>query len=107
MSAPATKSALSREKTITITLDASGTPVVSEDPIRLKKPKNEEVTWECTSPFTVFFDRETPFYEAMYDQDFPCSGLARRNVKEDKDKIYKYTVTVAGKSLDPGVIIDK
>jgi hypothetical protein len=50
----------------------------------------------------VEFGTDSPFYETQFTKDFPCSGLVRREVAPDDFRLYKYTVRVGKRILDPG-----
>jgi hypothetical protein len=100
----------SREVIVTIGLKADKI-TVDEDYFKVSKSLNEEVKWVCAQDhkhgedgpcFTVDFEKNgSPFYESQFSSDAPFSGLARRNVLAGP-KIYKYTVRVGKKTLDPG-----
>src|SRR5713226_8283226 len=101
---------LGREVFVHIVVDNAGAITVDPDTFWVSKEKNEEVVWHCTSTdprdprphFKVDFDKNgTPFHDSDFGKDSPCSGLVRRDVNHGP-KIYKYTVRVGDKSLDPG-----
>jgi hypothetical protein len=94
---------------VTITLDRQGVISVSPDPFVLHKHQDQVVMWTCTPKqhFTVEFEKDSPFYESQFSSDHPCSGLARRSLVTDKRRIYKYSVRVGNKVLDPGGGVDK
>jgi len=94
---------------VSITIDKGGEIRVSPDPFLLHKLRDQVVTWECTPKrhFTVEFEKDSPFYESQFSSDQPCSGLARRSLVTDRERIYKYTVRIGDKVLDPGGAVDK
>jgi hypothetical protein len=101
---------ISREVFVHIIVDQTGQITVDRDPFWVSKGKDEEVVWHCTSTdpkdphpnFTVDFDKNgSPFNESHFSSDWPCSGLVKRNVQPDRDRLYHYTVRVGTNSLDP------
>jgi hypothetical protein len=100
----------SREVIVKIGL-AGDEIALDKDYFEVSKSLNEEVKWvcaqdhkhgECGPCFTVDFEKNgSPFYESQFSSDAPFSGLARRSVLPGP-KIYKYTVRVGNKTLDPG-----
>jgi hypothetical protein len=109
----ATPAASPREIQVFISLK-KGTITVSPDPFIVHKHEDQDIRWICTSDedpkegkFAVEFDNEGPFYQSQFSQDYPCSGLVRRNLVPDKTRIYKYTVRVGAHKLDPGGGVDK
>jgi len=97
-----------RIKKVVITLDKNGQPQVDaeSETIVLNRQKNEEVLWISTESFRIDFNGDSPFDEDQFDHTHGNSGLIRRSVISSKDKIYKYTIDINGKILDPGIIID-
>lgn len=89
---------------VTVTVDKHGEISVSPDPFILHKHSDQVVRWTCTPKkfFSVEFENGSPFYEAQFSSDHPCSGIARRNLITDRGRIYKYSVRVGNKTLDPG-----
>ena len=78
---------------------------VKPDPFIIHKHRDEVVKWRCNNnggEFMVEFGGDSPFYESQFTKDFPCSGLVRREVAPDDYRLYKYTVRVGNKILDPG-----
>ena len=94
---------------VTIAVDSQGEISVSPDPFVPHKHQDQVVRWSCTPKkhFTVEFEKDSPFYESQFSSDHPCSGIARRSLVTDKRRIYKYTVRVGNKVLDPGGGVDK
>jgi hypothetical protein len=100
-----------REVVVKVGLNGKGDVEVSLDYFSVSKIGNQEVRWECAqnhdhtkcSPcFSVEFENnDSPFYEFQFSSDAPVSGLVRRSVLASS-KVYKYTVRVGDKSLDPG-----
>jgi len=103
MAAPA-RATSSREKEVTITVDATGIKV-DPDRFHVSKRDNEEVVWRSNVAFTVDFE-ESPFTETQFNDQYPFSGLVRRSVQHSTIKHYKYTVTAGGYSLDPDGQVD-
>jgi hypothetical protein len=78
---------------------------VNPDPFFIHKHADQVVRWRCTAghgEFMVEFGEDSPFYEKQFTKDFPCSGLAKREITPDDHRIYKYTVRVGEHTLDPG-----
>lgn len=83
---------------------------VTPDPFHVHKHLDQEVKWICSEgdgEFLVEFGTDNPFYEIQFSKDAPVSGLPRRSVLADKHRVYKYTVRVGDKVLDPGGVIKK
>ncbi len=100
-----------QRKTVTIHVNRNG-EVQSTEPeyFEISKSNQEEIVWQVSDPkayFTVEFERESPFYESQFNNDFPASGLVRRSVLADPQKRYKYTVRAGGAVLDPGGVVTK
>jgi hypothetical protein len=76
------------------------TITVKPDPFWVRVSNLEEAMWLCMQPhkhghnecFTVHFPEESPFSERAFANHGVRSGLAV--VQPDKNKLYKYTVTV-------------
>lgn len=84
---------------------------VFPDEFRVSKKNLQEVRWVCLpeKDFSVDFKPSTgsPFYETHFDQDNPCSGLPDRKVQAVGDqKVYKYSVTVGNRTIDPQGVVD-
>lgn len=81
----------------------NGTISVSPPTFWVSKLKDGVVKWDCAPdlPFTVEFGSDCPFYENQFSKDWPCSGLARRNLMTSDSRTYKYTVRVGDQVLDP------
>jgi hypothetical protein len=92
-----------REALVTIRVDANGDIKVTPDRFIIHKSNHEMVTWACepAQDFRIEFGDDSPFYESEFDQDHPCSGLARRDVLPSKSRTYKYSVWVGETYLDP------
>jgi hypothetical protein len=73
-------------------------------PFWLSKCADEEVRWVSVDnlDFLVDFEDDSPFYESQFNQDSPVSGLVRRDILPNEQRLYKYTVWVGNKRLDPG-----
>lgn len=82
---------------------------VKPDPFELRKHLDQEVRWTCTAgdgEFLVEFS-DSPFYEFQFSKDAPVSGLAKRTILADDNKLYEYTVRVGQLFRDPGGVIKK
>jgi hypothetical protein len=97
-----------RIKKVVITLDKHGKPQVNKEHevVVLNRLNNEEILWISTEPFRIDFMEGSPFYEDQFDSTNAYSGLVRRSVLKSNDRIYKYTIDIKGKILDPGIKID-
>ena len=101
----------SREVVVEVWLNDEGNIEVDPEYFSVSKKGNQEVRWECVQEhghsmdgpcFSVEFENnDSPFYEFQFSSDVPVSGLVRRSVLAS-DKVYKYTVRIGDKSLDPG-----
>ena len=94
-----------REVTVEIRFDGEIHVDAPNDPFWVSKKDNEEVRWILKGgdgKFLVDFGHDSPFYESQFSQDSPVSGLVRRDVLPNSGRLYKYTVWVGGKKLDPG-----
>ncbi len=94
-----------RVKVIEITVDSKGNPKIADENkiLQLSRPHNEEVRWVSDLPFRIDFESGSPFYEDQFDHKYMQSGLVRRDVLPSEHRIYKYTIDVNGKKLDPGI----
>ena len=96
---------------VTIAVDKKGEIIsVSPDPFIVRKLKDQMVRWICSKPkqkFSIEFENGSPFHDSQFSKDYPCSGLVRRGVVTDRKRIYKYSVRVGNKVLDPGGGVDK
>lgn len=101
------------EVAVVIELDPNGNIVVHPDPFWVHKSEDEEVKWFCSlehkhgdanNPcFTVDFKGNSPFEcTTLFKGHHAHSGCARTSVQPDPNKLYKYSVTVGDKTLDPG-----
>ncbi len=74
-------------------------------PNRAKVPKSSQAVWSCKpkKPFVVVFDGKAPFKGRAFFPGHSKSG--KPTVKPSRKKVYKYSVYVGSKSLDPGVIV--
>lgn len=98
-----------QEVLVKIKVDRQGQISVLPKQFKLHKHRDQYVRWICNSrePFMVEFENGSPFYEAQFSTDHPCSGFARREVLPAKFRPYKYTVRVGDKLLDPQGQIEK
>lgn len=96
-----------RVKEIKITVDSEGKPKVAKEHeiVDLSTKGNEEVLWVSSSRFRIDFESGSPFYEDQFDSEHARSGLIRRDVLPSETRIYKYTIDVKGKKLDPGITV--
>ena len=97
-------------KKVVVTVIPAVGITVSPDPFRISKTNREEVEWvgapNPAASFVVCFD-ETPFNaHDFHSGPHARSGRVRDDVKPNSQKVYKYTVTANGYTLDPGGIID-
>jgi hypothetical protein len=97
-----------QRQSVLITIQ-NGQIKVDPEQFKISKSNQEEVLWEASDPNLVFaIDfKESPFYEKHFDNQYFASGLVRRNVPGDPKKVYKYTVTAGGLTLDPTGVITK
>ncbi len=107
-------SPIPREVQVYINVDPVAKKITSVTPERfwISKQQHQEVRWICTpaQPFKIEFNKKngTPFYESRFSHDYPCSGLAHRNLNPDPGKPYEYTVTVDGcPPYDPDGVVDR
>jgi hypothetical protein len=110
MNAPVT-ALKGRDVVVEVGLNERGEIELSTDYFSVSKSGNEEVRWVCIQNhdhtkycpcFSVEFENnDSPFYEFQFSSDAPVSGLVRRSVLPS-DRVYKYTVRIGDKSLDPG-----
>ena len=99
-------------KTVRILIRGSDIDVVPrcED---LQCGTHEQIEWRVCPPdldFTVRFDKEagSPFEGKVFNNQKNISGPLNVELGIDEDdRFYPYTLTVAGQTIDPGVIIWK
>ncbi len=95
---------------VKISLDHNGVITCAPDEFVVSKGQKSNVcvVWDCDQPFSVDFGSKenSPFYESHFTDSQTCSGLVRRGVPASKEKVYKYTVRVGGRKLDPGGRVD-
>lgn len=106
----ATPSLVHYAKFTIVTIDPRREQIADPEPFRISKSSNEQVQWVAVDPevyFTVEFEGESPFYESQFSTEAPYSGLVRRDVLGDPNKVYKYTIRTAGRTEDPGGVIDR
>ena len=75
----------------------------------ISKSLNQQVKWvaaDGTTPFTIEFKKDSPFYEKQFSNDFPYSGIIRRNVLGDPNRKYEYSVSIGSQTRDPGGVIN-
>ncbi|HKR63912.1 MAG TPA: hypothetical protein VJZ00_09280 [Thermoanaerobaculia bacterium] len=88
------------DKEVTITLDGSGMPVPSIDPIPVKKNK-QKIRWCATFPFTIDITGYTG--SIHYGTG---SGSCANSAKTDNftvEQQYKYSITANNKTNDPDI----
>ena len=101
---------LAQRQTVTIRVGPNGEITAHPDPFTISKGNQEEVIWRIEGPeqdFTVEFEGESPFYEGLFTHKFSASGLTRRKVEPDPEKVYKYTIKIGPVGCDPGGIITR
>lgn len=101
------------KKPIAIYIGVKGRDVTASlDPFWVSKSNKDEVQWFCTQShnthgqgcFTIRFDgpNGSPFETDTFLGHGACSKPVRNDVQPDKEKLYKYTVTIPGYDpLDP------
>lgn len=97
-----------RARMVTVTIDPTFEYKFDPNPFHISKDFGDQVRWATRDPnasFEVDFE-DSPFERAHFDNSHNCSGPLRKEVQGDKTHVYKYTVKVNGKTLDPGGIID-
>ncbi|HEV1994145.1 MAG TPA: hypothetical protein VGR03_07435 [Candidatus Acidoferrum sp.] len=105
---PAKGTPQQKDKQVTITVAANQKDViVAPDPVRLNKFAKHTATWVCTQglPFEVEFE-ETPFQGSTFNHDTAKNLIPRDDVINNAQHTYKYSVSVAGITKDPGLIVD-
>lgn len=83
---------------------------VEPEIFHLRKELDQEVRWVRTDgdgEFLIEFGQDSPFYEFQFSRYAPVSGLVRRPILADANRVYKYSVRIGNKVLDPGGIIRK
>jgi hypothetical protein len=115
-----------KDVVVMIGLDPTGNITVSPETFWVSKEKESKVNvmWVCTLEhehgaegipcFTVDFNKNekmldpklhrhgTPFSNWHFAGHGAPSGRVRRDVEPDSDKVYKYSVSMHGRSIDPG-----
>lgn len=78
-------------------------PFVDMEPVYIGV--NDEIQWQAASgaDFAVDFNAPGPFKGKSFNKANPRSG--KPNVNGNPHKTYKYSVTVNGVKIDPGVIV--
>lgn len=92
-------------KVVEITVDSKGNPKIADGNklVQLSSLDYDEVRWKSDLQFRIDFENGSPFYEDQFDHKHVQSGLVRRDVLPSEHRIYKYTIDVNGKKLDPGI----
>jgi len=103
--------ALSQRQTVIIHVNARG-EITGTEPktFEISKEHQQEVIWKIEPhhhAFTVEFEGEGPFYESKFDNVNSASGLVRRRVHANAEKVYKYKIRVGTSSHDPGGIVTR
>ncbi len=96
---------------VVIELDPRGEIIVRPDPFWIHLSEDEEVEWFCSIPhdhnvpnkpcFTVEFKGNSPFHMYRFEGHRSRSGCALNSVQPHPKKLYKYTVTVGDKTVEP------
>ena len=90
------------DKVVRVTLDSSGLPVPSVNPVRAKKD-NQKIKWCADFDFrieVVGYTQLTPGTNGS-DCRFTVTSGAFSEIKE-----YKYSIIANGKVNDPEIVID-
>ena len=88
------------DKEVTITLNGSGLPVPSVDPVPVKKD-NQKVRWCADFPFTIRFDAGAGTFTSSPNGS-GCANRAQSGTFGEIKK-YKYTIIANGRENDPEV----
>ena len=96
---------------VVVELDPKGEIVVRPDPFWIHLSEDEEVQWFCSIPhnhdvpnkpcFTVEFKGNSPFHTSRFEGHRAHSGCALNSVQPHPKRLYKYSVTVSSKTIDP------
>jgi hypothetical protein len=102
-----------KDVVVKILLDDAGQIKAVPDPFWVSEGKDEKVMWVCTKEnhqhgtadnpcFTVDFNTKdgSPFHGWHFSGHGASSGLAIKG--GPYHKVYKYTISMSGKSCDPG-----
>lgn len=88
------------DKLVTITLNGSGLPIPSLDPVPVKKD-NQKVRWCAEFPFEIRFDEGFGTYPSSPGGN-GCANRATAGTFGEIKK-YKYTIVANGQENDPEV----
>jgi hypothetical protein len=86
--------------------------VITCEPSFVRAVQKTQVTWTSNEPFSLTFQAldgsdPWPFQEAPPAQWHGFVGTLKAIAANAKAPAYKYTVNVAGKTLDPIIIVDR
>lgn len=92
----------SNDRVVRVTLDSTGLPVPSVNPVHAKKD-NQKITWCADFDFKIVVDgyKDLTTGSGGNDCRFSVRSGAFREIKE-----YKYTIIANGKENDPEIVID-
>ena len=98
-----------REVPVTISVVKGKITGITPDPFLIHKHGDQDIRWICKPPqrFMVDFGNDSPFYQNQFSNNYPCSGLVKRELVPNPNKIYKYTVRIDRDSVDPTGGVDK
>lgn len=90
------------DKVIRVTLDSSGLPIPSENPVHAKKD-NQKIRWCADFDFQIEVDGYGDLTSATNGSD--CRFKVTSG-KFGEIKQYKYTIIANGKANDPEIVVD-
>jgi|SRR5574342_42918 hypothetical protein len=80
-----------------------GNPFVDCEPMEVDWQLGEHIEWDFGGkPFKINFNGNSPFASDQFDETKPDSGQVVKKFKG----VYKYSVEVNGKILDPTIIVE-
>lgn len=90
------------DKVIRVTLDSSGLPIPSENPVHAKKD-NQRIRWCADFDFQIEVDGYADLSSGKNGGDcrFQVTSGKFGEIKE-----YKYTIIANGKANDPEIVVD-
>ncbi len=92
------------DKVVRVTLDSTGLPIPSENPVHAKKD-NQKIRWCADFDFQIEVDGYTDLTSGSNsgngDCQFSVTSDAFREIKE-----YKYSIIANGKTNDPEIVVD-
>jgi hypothetical protein len=87
------------DKVVTITLNGSGLPVPSVDPIPVKKDR-QKIKWCAAFPFTIDIEGYT---DVKYGTGGGTCAHDAKTGNFTTQKPYKYSITANGQTNDPDI----